>query len=131
MIVNVIADFWRGMPHISHTCAARAGVSYLSKSLGVEWAEHNIRINCVAPGTIETEGLNVYPPEVFDTMHLNNPMKHMGDVMDVAEAVVYLGSQAGKFISGETLTVDGGQFMWGDTFAMGTPAYFQGPNEEA
>ena len=60
-IVNIVAVVARGMPQVAHTCAARAGVIYLSKSLSTEWAPLKIRVNCVAPGSIATEGLNVYP----------------------------------------------------------------------
>jgi citronellol/citronellal dehydrogenase len=62
-IVNIVADIWRGMPGIAHTCAARAGVIYLSKSVAVEWAPHNIRVNCVAPGCCESNGFGNYPAE--------------------------------------------------------------------
>lgn len=66
-IVNIVADIWRGMPGIAHTCAARAGgVVYLSKSVAVEWAPpHGIRVNCVAPGCCESNGFGNYPPEVL------------------------------------------------------------------
>jgi len=126
-IVNIIADFWRGMPYIAHTCAARAGVSYLSKTLAIEWAPLNIRVNCIAPGTIETEGLNVYPRQELEKLGHHNVMKRFGTVMDVAEAVVYLGGPSGAFITGETLTIDGGQQMWGDAWALGRPEYFDQP----
>jgi len=49
-IINIVADIWRGMPGIAHTCPARAGVIYLSKSVAEEWAPHGLRVNCVAPG---------------------------------------------------------------------------------
>jgi hypothetical protein len=57
-IVNVVAGVSRGMPGIAHTCAARAGVIHLSKTVAVEWAPLGIRVNCVAPGVISTEGMN-------------------------------------------------------------------------
>ena len=60
-IVNIVATIWRGMPQVAHTCAARAGVIYLARRVAIEWAPLNIRVNCVAPGAIATEGLNVYP----------------------------------------------------------------------
>ncbi len=127
-IVNIIANFWRGMPHIAHTGAARAGVSYLAKSLGVEWAPYNIRVNCIAPGVIETEGLNVYPKQIVDHLGYRNVMKRLGTVMDVAEAAVYIAGPSGAYITGETLTVDGGQQMWGDGWALGRPEYFNVPS---
>jgi citronellol/citronellal dehydrogenase len=126
-IVNIIADFWRGIPHLAHTSAARAGVSYLARTLAVEWAPLNIRVNCVAPGVIETEGLNVYPKELAERIRYTNPMMRLGSVMDVAEAVVYIGGPPGRYITGETLTVDGGQQLWGQGWALGKPEYYNVP----
>jgi citronellol/citronellal dehydrogenase len=124
VIVNVVTVIDRGMPGVAHTCAARAGVIYLSKSLAVEWAPLGIRINCVAPGAIETEGMAVYPPEAFASFPRSNPMKRFGDAWDVAEACVYLAAPTGKFVTGEVLTVDGGGRLWGEFFAAGKPDYF-------
>ncbi|MCG8381854.1 MAG: SDR family oxidoreductase [Gammaproteobacteria bacterium] len=124
-IINIVADFWRGMPGIAHTCAARAGVTYLSKSVAVEWAPHNIRVNCVAPGCVETPGFNVYPEEGSATFAESNPMRETGDAQDIAESCVYLASNSGKFITGEVITVDGGQQMWGDPWPIGRPDYFK------
>ena len=123
-IVNITADIWRGMPGIAHTTAARAGVTYLSKTVAVEWAPYDIRVNCVAPGCCESTGFANYPPEGSATFHESNPMRRAGDEWDIAEAVVYLAAPSGKFIIGEVLTVDGGQQMWGDPWPTGRPAYF-------
>jgi len=73
-IVNIVADFWRGMPGIAHTAAARAGVTYLSKTVAVEWAPLGIRVNCVAPGVLETSGFAHYPAEGLKTYTEANPM---------------------------------------------------------
>ena len=124
-IVNIVADIWRGMPGIAHTCAARAGVIYLSKSVAVEWAPHRIRVNCVAPGVCETSGFKQYPPEGLKTYPESNPMLRVGDAHDIAEAVAYLAAPSGKFITGEVLTVDGGEQLWGDPWPPGRPDYFQ------
>ena len=123
-IVNIVATVERGMPQSAHCCAARSGVIYLSKTLSTEWAPHNIRVNCVAPGIVETEGFAVYPDEALERFHLANPMKRRGDAWDVAEAVVYLSAPSGKFITGEILTVDGGQNQWGVNWPAGIPDYF-------
>src|SRR6266404_7092703 len=72
-IVNIVAVVNRGMPQVAHTAAARAGVIYLSKTLSVEWAPLGIRINCVAPGSIATDGLNVYTREAAEGLVLSNP----------------------------------------------------------
>lgn len=124
-IVNIVADFWRGMPGIAHTAAARAGVTYLSKSVAVEWAPLGIRVNCIAPGVLETSGFAHYPTEGLKTYGEANPMKKPGDVWDIAEASVYLAASSGKFITGEVLTVDGGQQCWGDPWPTGRPDHFK------
>ncbi len=123
-IVNIVATTERGMPQVAHCCAARAGVIYLSKTLSTEWAPHRIRVNCVAPGIVETEGFAVYPDEALERFHLANPMKKRGDAWDVAESVMYLSSPSGKFITGEVINVDGGQNQWGVNWPAGIPAYF-------
>ena len=51
------------MPGIAHTCAARAGVDLSVKTVAIEWAPLGIRVNCLAPGIIATEGMQVYPEE--------------------------------------------------------------------
>lgn len=126
-IVNIAADIWRGMPGVAHTCAARAAVIYLSKTVAVEWAPSRIRVNCVAPGCCESNGFGNYPPEGAATFAESNPMLSPGDEWDIAEAVVYMSAPSGKFITGEVLTVDGGQQMWGDPWPTGRPAYFKLP----
>ena len=124
-IVGIVADIWRGLPGIAHSCAARAGVIYLSKSVAVEWAPHNIRVNCVAPGCCESSGFGNYSPEGAATFEESNPMRRSGDEWDIAEAVMYLAAPSGKFITGEVLTVDGGQQLWGDPWPTGRPDYFK------
>lgn len=126
-IVNIVANVWRGMPQVAHTCAARAGVIYLSKTLSTEWAPLGIRVNCVSPGSINTEGLNVYEREAADMFRYSNPMRALGDPVDVAQAVVYLATPAAKFITGEVLVVDGGNNQLGDVWPAGMPEYFSVP----
>jgi citronellol/citronellal dehydrogenase len=125
VIINIVADFWRGMPGIAHTAAARAGVAYLSKSVAVEWAPLGVRVNCIAPGVLETSGFAHYPPEGLATYRQANPMRKAGDVWDVAEACAYLAAPSAKFITGEVLTVDGGQQCWGDPWPTGRPEQFR------
>jgi citronellol/citronellal dehydrogenase len=115
-----------GLYGIAHTVAARAGVIGLSRSVAVEWAPLNIRVNCVAPGVIETEGWKVYTPQARATYPRSNPMMRAGSPWDVAQACVYLGGPSGGFVTGETLTVDGGSQLWGETWTTGKPDYFKG-----
>ena len=124
-IVNIVAVTQRGMPGVAHTCAARAAVTYLSKTVAVEWAEYGIRINCIAPGVIESTGFRQYSDEAVKAFSVANPMKHVGDVQDIAEAAVYLSAPSGKFITGELLTVDGGGVLWGEAWTIPKPDYFK------
>tara|TARA_B100001778_G_scaffold171799_1_gene141236 strand:- start:309 stop:1061 length:753 start_codon:yes stop_codon:yes gene_type:complete len=124
-VINLVANVERGMPQAAHTCAARAGTIYLSKTLATEWAPYKIRVNCIAPGTIETEGFEVYPPDALERFHKANPMQKLGDVWDIAEASIYLAHDTGSFITGEVLTIDGGMSQWGVVWPAGMPDYFK------
>ena len=124
-IVNIVAVVERGMPQVAHTCAARAGVIYLSKTVAIEWAPLEIRVNCIAPGSIASNGLNVYPREAAERFKVSNPMLRLGDALDIAHAVVYLAAPSGKFVTGEVLHVDGGRQMWGEDWPGGIPDYFK------
>jgi len=125
-IVNIVTVVARGQPGIAHTCAARAGVIHLSKTLAVEWAPWRLRVNCIAPGIMDTAGLDVYEPSARQQFTRSNPMQHLGAPGDVAEACCYLAGPAGGFITGEVLTVDGGGQLWGEQWAIPRPAYFGG-----
>jgi citronellol/citronellal dehydrogenase len=125
VIVNVVAVVSRGMPGVAHTCAARAGVIHASKTVAIEWAPLNIRVNCVAPGIIATEGMRVYPPEALAAMPKSNPMKRFGHVEDVANAICYLASDASAFMTGEVVTIDGGFQLWGSQWTIPEPDYFK------
>lgn len=124
-IINNVATVTRGMPQSGHTCAARAGVIAMSKTVSTEWAPHRIRVNCVAPGSIETTGFNVYSDEALVTFANCNPMKRTGNAWDVAEAMIYLAGPSGNFITGEVLTVDGGMSQMGWMWPAGRPDYFR------
>jgi citronellol/citronellal dehydrogenase len=126
-ITNIVAVIVRGMPGVAHTCAARAGVIHLSKTLATEWAPLGIRINCVAPGAIATGGMEVYSEEARRELPRSNLMQRFGSAQDVADAVTYLAAPSGRFITGEVLTVDGGNQLWGDQWTIPRPDYFGGP----
>ncbi len=121
VVVNIVANTFRGFPGMAHTGAARAGVENLTKTLAQEWAEHNIRMNAVAPGTIESSGLDQYPPpirDMFAEAKKENLMGRFGTVEDVAHAVLFLASPLSSYISGTTLYVDGMEHLAGDRMGL-------------
>ncbi|WP_394833808.1 SDR family oxidoreductase [Pendulispora rubella] len=121
-IVNIIANVRRGFPGMVHTGAARAGVENMTKTLAVEWAQHNIQVNAIAPGVIKSSGTDQYPPELLELSRLRTPMKRHGSPEEVANLTVYLASDAASFVTGETWYIDGGANLWGDNWTIPDPA---------
>ncbi len=119
-VVNIVAEMWRGFPGMAHTGAARAGVVNLTKTLAMEWAHAGVRVNAVAPGTIEGDGLTRYDPAMIAAMReqirADAPFKRLGTEPEVAAAVTFLLSPAAAYISGETLRVDGASSLWRKTW---------------
>ena len=93
--------------------AAKAGVIHLTATLAMEWASSRIRVNCVAPGLIETELAREYlfggDQEAMDRAAQGIGVGRVGQPVDIARACRYLISDAGNFVNGATLLVDGGQ----------------------
>ncbi len=122
IIVNIIANIYRGFPGMIHTGAARAGVENMSKTIAAEWSDFNVRINCVAPGIIESSGLDGYPPPIqamFEEAKKAIPAGRFGTVEDVANVVTFLASPLASYVNGTTLYVDGAQHLNYDI--MGLP----------
>ena len=123
-LVNLVAVVDPGIPGIAHSMAARAGVIGATRTVAVEWAPLNIRVNCIAPGLTASEGLNVYPEAARRQFHRANPMRRPGSLREIAESAVFLASPAASFMTGEVMTVDGGGRLWGDLWTIERPAYF-------
>jgi citronellol/citronellal dehydrogenase len=117
-IVNVIANIARGFPGMVHTGAARAGVENMTKTLAIEWAQHNLQVNAVAPGIIRTPGIDQYPPELVEASRQRTPMKRLGTAGEVAQLIVYLACDAAYFVTGECWYIDGGAHLWGDNWII-------------
>jgi len=88
--------------------ATKAGVIAFAKTWSRELAKYNIRVNAVAPGFIATEMVQKMPEKVIQTMVSHTPLGRMGKPEDIAEAYVWLASDAASFITGTVLSVDGG-----------------------
>lgn len=122
-ILNITMLTRRTFPGMTHSVAARAGVQAMTRNLAVEWAAKGIRINCVAPGLIASNGVRNYPngTELFRGMQQHVPLKRAGTVADIAHMVTFLASHGGRYITGQTFTVDGGKELWGDWWPIADP----------
>lgn len=99
------------IPTIASYCASKGGVMQLTKAASLALAPHNIRVNAVGPGSIDTEmlaGVNSNPA-AMDMVMSRTPLKKIGEPQDIADAVAFLASQKAKYITGETIYVDGGR----------------------
>jgi len=88
--------------------AAKAGLINLIKTLGVEWAQHNIRVNGIAPGTIVTPRIPDTPELRAEIQRSMIPMGRRGSTDDIGRGVLFLASDLSAYITGHTLPVDGG-----------------------
>ena len=94
-----------------HVCAAKAGVDMVTRTLAIEWGPQGIRINSVIPGPIDgTEGMARLAPDDAsrDAVVRAVPMRRMGTPRDIADACLFLASDAARYVSGAILPVDGG-----------------------
>lgn len=112
-IINIILCLGSGIPGMVHAGAARSGVKNMTKTLAYEWGPSGITVNAIAPGTINTTGLENYDQTHLEKVVASIPLQRMGEAEEVAEAVGYLLSPAGNFITGTTLEIDGGEHLLG------------------
>ncbi|MDR3534503.1 MAG: SDR family oxidoreductase [Rhodopila sp.] len=118
-IVSIITSYaWSGWPGCAPAAAAKAGIQSLMRTLAVEWGNRNIVCNSVAPGAIgDTEGTRRIHEDAGRAAHELGrvPVGRFGSRADIAAAVAYLVSPAGRYINGTDLVVDGGrQFCFGN-----------------
>ena len=110
-IVNIASTAGiTGVPRAPAYCASKAGVILLTKSLALEWARYNIRVNAIAPHYLETDltkGLRS-SEGVYNSLIKSIPLKRFGKTSDLIGAVWLLSSDASGYITGTVLTVDGG-----------------------
>jgi 3-oxoacyl-[acyl-carrier protein] reductase len=100
-----------GNPGQANYCASKAGLIGFSKSLAQEIATRNVTVNCVAPGFIESAMTDKLNDKQREAIMGAIPMKKMGKGDDIAAAVIYLASDAGGYVTGQTLHVNGGMAM--------------------
>ena len=114
-IVSILANYvWTGSAGTVHSAAAKAGVMSMTQTLAVEWARHGIRVNALAPGPVESPGAAKQlwnSPEVVERITSMVPLGRWGKPDEIANAVAFLISPQAGFITGETLTIDGGAWL--------------------
>jgi NAD(P)-dependent dehydrogenase (short-subunit alcohol dehydrogenase family) len=99
-----------GLPEAAVYCATKGGVNTLTKQLALEWAPHGITVNAIAPTFVETPGTKpiLDDPARRAEVLSNIPLGRVAAIDDVAAAVIYLASGAGRMLTGTILSVDGG-----------------------
>lgn len=100
-----------GNPGQSNYAATKAGVAGFARSLAAEVGSRNITVNTVAPGFIDTDMTKVLPDEQKQQLLSRIPLGRLGAPEEIASVVVFLASDAGAYVSGETIHVNGGMYM--------------------
>lgn len=124
VVLNISATLhYSATPLQMHASAAKAAIDSMTRSLALEWGSMNIRINAIAPGPIEdTEGMaRLAPKDMKEKLTKGIPLGRFGTVEDIANAALFLASDAASYVHGEVFVVDGGAWLpgMGHAFTMG------------
>jgi 3-oxoacyl-[acyl-carrier protein] reductase len=101
----------RPRPRLPHYAASKAAVISMTQSLSVAWAPHNVRLNCVAPGLIDTEMARDLPRDSWEQCLAETPMGRVGEAGEIANLVRFLASEESSFMAGQTLVASGGRVL--------------------
>jgi NAD(P)-dependent dehydrogenase (short-subunit alcohol dehydrogenase family) len=114
-ILNILATYaWTGSAFVVPSAAAKAGVLAMTRSLAVEWAAYDIRVNAIAPGAFPTEGAwsRLFPaPELEEEALRRIPLGRFGRPEELADLAAFLVSDGAAFVNGECVTIDGGGWL--------------------
>jgi 3-oxoacyl-[acyl-carrier protein] reductase len=97
-------------PSLVAYTASKGGIEMFTKEAAVELGRYGIRVNCIAPGSIESERTRTEDPDYAGTWSKLTPLGRVGTAADIAPAVVFLASKGAWFISGQTIWIDGALF---------------------
>ena len=101
----------RPRPRLPHYAASKAAVISMTQSFSEAWASHNVRINCIAPGLIDTEMARDLPRESWEQCIAGTPMGRVGEAEEIANLVRFLVSDESSFMTGQTLVASGGRVL--------------------
>ena len=111
-IVNISSiNGQKGQMGQTNYSAAKAGVIGFTKALALENARKGITVNCIAPGYIDTEMVRAVPEKVLESIVAQIPVGRLGKAEEIAKCVAFLASDDAAFITGATMTVNGGQYI--------------------
>jgi peroxisomal 2,4-dienoyl-CoA reductase len=116
LVLNISATLhYSATPLQTHASAAKAAIDSLTRSLALEWGSMNIRVNAIAPGPIDdTEGMTrLAPKDMKEKLAKAVPLGRFGTVEDIANAALFLASDAASYVHGEVFVVDGGAWLPG------------------
>jgi NAD(P)-dependent dehydrogenase (short-subunit alcohol dehydrogenase family) len=120
-ILNISTTYsWTGSGWVVPSAMAKAGVLAMTKSLAFEWARHGIRLNAIAPGPFPTKGAwdRLFPKELAEKFAFENriPLQRLGQHQELANLAAYLISDFSAYLTGEVITLDGGEVLNGGQF---------------
>ncbi len=107
-IVNTSSTSALGNIGQANYSASKAGVIGLTKTLALEWARFNIRVNCIAPGAARTRMTEGIPEKILEPLIQHIPFKRLGEPSEIAAAHAFLASDEASYVTGQVLFVDGG-----------------------
>jgi NAD(P)-dependent dehydrogenase (short-subunit alcohol dehydrogenase family) len=120
-VLNISTTYsWTGSGWVVPSAMAKAGVLAMTKSLAFEWARHGIRLNAIAPGPFPTKGAwdRLFPKELAEKFAFENriPLQRLGVHQELANLAAYLISDFSAYLTGEVITLDGGEVLNGGQF---------------
>lgn len=108
-IINISSRAWLGNAGQSNYSASKAGIIGLTRVLALELGKYGVLVNAIAPGLIDTPLTNALPEKIKEKLIQAQPTRSMGQVEDIANTVSFLSNKNTKFITGQTIYVDGGK----------------------
>ena len=116
-VLSIITTYaWTGSAYVLPSAMAKAGVLAMTRSLAVEWGGKGVRLNAIAPGPFPTAGAweRLVPrPELAQVFEQKNPLKRVGEHIELANLAAFLLSDFAGYINGEAVTIDGGEWLQG------------------